>query len=98
MNLEFVKEHWKQVLVILLLVTFFVLLLTPSNEPNFDGATWECEQCKNPNVLGYNCSYPLFATTEDANNCVVTCQDNSTIQTWCIKSKMVRYNNTEVSK
>lgn len=78
------------ILFVFLVYLFYMAIYGPK-QVSMDGAIWECESCQNPNLIGYSCDYPGFIDDNDAKECIVTCADNTTIQTTCIKERLVRY-------
>ena len=84
------------IIFVVFLVALFYTIFTAPKSINLKGATWECESCQNPNLIGKTCDYPAFANVTDSYKCLITCADNSTIVTQCLKERLVRYN--EVKK
>ncbi len=89
--------EWTIIVSIVIVVTAILYQgLTTPKMVDLNGASWECESCQNPNLVGQKCDYPAFANVTDSYRCLITCADNSTIQTQCLKSRLVKY--MEVSK
>jgi hypothetical protein len=89
-----IKDYWIVIVVVMGLLAIGLVGLT-SNEPNLMGASWECESCQNPILIGYTCDYPAFANVTDSYKCLITCADNSTIVTQCLKERLIRYTKME---